>query len=256
LVYRTPQYGHSRVAGMAEKMAWLSIPATIIGVLLTRSGQIDQMRGVMVVAAAAALAVAAIAVAAVAAIEIWKTGRTGLGSILRTGLVAGIVIAYPAYLSYKALTLPRMNDISTDIEDAPVFSRSSAAMSARGGYVPPTLEARKREAQVRAYPLIKPLMLELDPEDAYKQVKEAVIAMKWQIIEDVPPGGRSGQGRIEAVAETRLMRFRDDVTVRIRPAGNETRIDIRSASRVGRHDFGANASRIRRLVEEITSTRE
>jgi uncharacterized protein (DUF1499 family) len=75
-------------------------------------------------------------------------------------------------------------------------------------------------------------------------------------VEEAAPGGRSGQGRIEAVAETRLMRFQDDVTIRIRPSGAGTRIDIRSASRIGRHDFGANAARIRRFVTEITAPRE
>jgi uncharacterized protein (DUF1499 family) len=33
-------------------------------------------------------------------------------------------------------------------------------------------------------------------------------------------------------------------------------VDIRSASRIGRHDFGANAKRIRRLAEEILASRD
>ena len=111
--------------------------------------------------------------------------------------------------------------------------------------------------QLRAYPALRTLVLELDPEDSFRQVKEAVLALKWQIIEEEPPTQRNNQtGRIEAVAETRLMRFRDDVTIRIRRSGEEVRVDIRSASRLGRHDFGTNAARILRLVEEITSTKD
>jgi hypothetical protein len=47
------------------------------------------------------------------------------------------------------------------------------------------------------------------------------------------------------------MGFRDDVVIRVMPLGQGTRIDMRSASRVGTHDFGANASRIRSLFEDI-----
>jgi uncharacterized protein (DUF1499 family) len=41
------------------------------------------------------------------------------------------------------------------------------------------------------------------------------------------------------------------VTIRLRPLAGQTRIDMRSASRVGRHDFGANARRIQRFAQEV-----
>ena len=47
------------------------------------------------------------------------------------------------------------------------------------------------------------------------------------------------------------MGFRDDVSIRIRAAGEGTRVDVRSASRYGMHDFGTNARRIRALLDEI-----
>ena len=56
---------------------------------------------------------------------------------------------------------------------------------------------------------------------------------------------------IEATARSPIMGFRDDVVIRISPMGQGTRIDVRSASRVGTHDLGANASRIRSLLEDI-----
>jgi uncharacterized protein (DUF1499 family) len=96
----------------------------------------------------------------------------------------------------------------------------------------------------------------MEAEEAFKLTQHVVRALRWRVVEEAPPGGRSGQGRIEVIAETRLMRFQDDVTIRIRPSGAGTRIDIRSASRIGRHDFGANAAHIRRFVSEINSSRE
>ncbi len=57
---------------------------------------------------------------------------------------------------------------------------------------------------------------------------------------------------IEAVATSPLMRFRDDVLIRLtRTSEVETRIDIRSASRLGKHDLGANARRVLALIEAI-----
>jgi uncharacterized protein (DUF1499 family) len=256
MAYRMPKLKDSGVAKIAESMAWISIPLMLIGILLTRARLIEPMAGISIVAAAASLAMSAIAVAVVASIEIWNTGRNGLGAVLRASIVAMLVVAYPGYLAVQSLRLPRITDVSTDIEDAPAFSRTPAVMAARQGHHHSALEARQRAAQLRAYPDIRTLQLELDPEDAFRLVKEALGVLKWQIIAEVPPGPRSNQAFIEVIAETRLMRFRDDLVIRIRPAGNETKIDIRSASRVGRHDFGGNASRIRRLIEEITANRE
>ena len=66
-------------------------------------------------------------------------------------------------------------------------------------------------------------------------------------------GGRVGLGRLDAVDRTFLLRLADDITVRIRPRADGARIDVRSASRIGRHDLGANAARIRRFLEELSN---
>ena len=58
-------------------------------------------------------------------------------------------------------------------------------------------------------------------------------------------------GIIEAVARTPILGFRDDVVVRVRPTADGARIDVRSASRYGRHDLGTNAKRVRNLIDDI-----
>jgi len=47
------------------------------------------------------------------------------------------------------------------------------------------------------------------------------------------------------------MGFRDDVVLRVRTTPDGARIDVRSASRYGYHDFGANASRVSALLTDI-----
>ena len=82
-------------------------------------------------------------------------------------------------------------------------------------------------------------------------MQRAVAARGWRVIEQTRPGGRSGVGRIEATDRTLVMGFTDDVTIRVRPLAGQTRIDVRSASRLGRHDFGANARRIQNFAQEV-----
>jgi uncharacterized protein (DUF1499 family) len=84
-------------------------------------------------------------------------------------------------------------------------------------------------------------------------VQKAAGNLGWQVIEAVPPGGRIGTGRLEAVDRTFLLKLPDDITVRLRPRADGTRIDIRSASRFGSHDLGVNAARIRSFLEETSS---
>jgi uncharacterized protein (DUF1499 family) len=61
----------------------------------------------------------------------------------------------------------------------------------------------------------------------------------------------AAQGRIEAIATSLLFGFKDDVVVRIASAPNGTKVDIRSKSRVGRHDIGMNAKRIRAFLAKL-----
>ncbi|MCE2436674.1 MAG: DUF1499 domain-containing protein [Pseudomonadales bacterium] len=71
--------------------------------------------------------------------------------------------------------------------------------------------------------------------------------MGWELIAEDPE-----RGRIEATARTPWFRFKDDVVVRVqeRPEGGSV-VDVRSLSRIGATDFGANAKRVRRFLSEL-----
>ena len=61
------------------------------------------------------------------------------------------------------------------------------------------------------------------------------------------------EGRIEAVARTPIMGFREDVAIRVTPDGDGSRVDIRSASRYFESDLGSNTARILRLTDDINT---
>ena len=88
----------------------------------------------------------------------------------------------------------------------------------------------------------------------YDAALALVTKRKWYIGDARAPTLGRRDGVIEAVARTPIMGFRDDVVIRLIPLGQGTRIDMRSASRFGNHDLGANASRIRSLLEDIDDT--
>jgi len=166
-------------------------------------------------------------------------------------LLAILVLAYPTYLAVQAIRLPVLNDVSTDLDDPPAFSLSRKAMAARKDWVPASVPAAVRQAQAKAYPDVQPILLDLDGDEAYQTVLRAVFARHWTIIEAIPPGGRLGLGHVDAVAHGLIFGFADDIAIRIRPLAGQTRVDVRSVSRVGRHDFGANAQRIEAFTDEL-----
>lgn len=59
------------------------------------------------------------------------------------------------------------------------------------------------------------------------------------------------QGEIRAEAVSRLFQFVDDVQIHVEAKDGTTVVNVRSASRVGRGDFGQNARNIRRFFDEL-----
>ena len=247
------------VAGAAvwsRRSAVFALAVAAMSVALARLAPAEAEAALSVLAAALIIALAAILLGGAALAVIWQTGRRGTGQALGAIALALALLAAPVWLAVAALRLPAINDISTDRADPPQFSRSARALAARANRVPPAASPEAAAAQERGYPFVQPIVLDIEAADAYALVQRAVAARGWQILERVSPGGRAGIGHIEAVDRSILFGFPDDITIRLRPLGGQTRIDIRSASRFGQIDFGANARRIARFAEEVQAQLE
>ena len=242
----------ARTAIWSQRLALFSVGVIVLGILFGRGAVLPPMQGLIVVASGAVLAGVALVLAVAAYVDIWRNGAVGVFRANIGFVVAALVLAAPLWQVARAYTLPAINDVSTDLADPPAFSRARTALAARNGHVPAESSLDTREKQRRAYTDIAPVTLELGPEEAYDLVLEALKELKWQVVDQSAPSARSGLGRVDAIDRTRVFRFSDDITIRIRPLANETRIDIRSASRVGHHDLGANAARIRLFNETLT----
>jgi uncharacterized protein (DUF1499 family) len=243
----------SRAAVWAPRVAWFALAVTLIAVVLIRFQLVELLPGVAALAAGLFLALEAAGLALLAFVRIWREGRRGVGRALWGLVLALLILGYPSWFALRAVTRPQLTDVSTDVEDPPTFSRSRAALEARGGRVPPDMPPDVRRLQRQGYPQIAPLTLDLPADQVYELVRRAAQNRGWQVIESARPGGRIGLGRLEAVDRTFLLRLPDDITVRIRPRADGARIDVRSASRIGQHDLGQNAQRVQRFLEEVAN---
>lgn len=238
----------SRLAIWARRCALFSLIATVLAVLIVRSGLLDLEPALATFGGALLLSVIGMVLALGAFVVIWKDGISGAGYAFTAIGIGLALISYPAYLGYRAYHLPMINDITTDPLDPPRFDML-ARLRPRGTVEYAGLYAA--EQQREAYPDIEPLTVTATAQAAYDATMATIIRRKWRVVVDRPPSAARRDGQIEAVARTAIMGFRDDIVIRVRPSGDGTRIDARSASRYGRHDFGTNAARIRSLLEDV-----
>src|SRR4029078_2077045 len=110
------------------------------------------------------------------------------------------------------------------------------------------------EIQEKAYPDLRPMELERSASEPSETVHEALRRIGWTSVLNEPPGEQPG--RIEATDRTMVMGYTDDVLVRVTGDDTHAFIDVRSVSRYGMHDLGANADRIRALFAELKAALE
>lgn len=142
--------------------------------------------------------------------------------------------------------LPRINDITTDPGDPPVFEYAARDPETRERDY--TYPAGFAEQQRAAYPDLAPIALEAPPDRAFAAALAAVEKLGFDVtLSD------QARGVIEARATSKLFRFVDDVAIRVRPKDGGSIVDVRSKSRDGKGDLGANANRIRAIAAELAA---
>jgi hypothetical protein len=254
----------SRLAIWARRIALFSLAATLIAVIIVRSGALEIVPALSTLAGALMLACVAILLAFGAGIVIWRQGAGGGRQAVTALLIGGALIAYPGYLGVKASRLPAIYDITTDPIDPPQFD-AVARLRPRDANPVTYAGLYTAEQQHAAYSDIEPDNTTASPQDAFAAAMKVITKRKWRVVDARPPQGPMPRaidtrasppnalrdGAIEAVARTPILGFRDDIVVRIRPTIDGARIDVRSASRYGRHDLGTNAKRVRSLIEDI-----
>ena len=182
-------------------------------------------------------ALAAMALAGAAAVAS-ALGRAWRGAALRAAVLP-LLVALVAMASTTGRERWPYNDVTTDLANPPAFVAGPAA----GADYPRGFESAQREY----FPDLEGIVVPVPPREALRRVVETARTMPdWTEVRVREP-----DGVVQAVAVSRIFRFRDDIVVRVRPDGGGSRVDVRSRSRVGRSDLGANAERIRAFLSRL-----
>jgi uncharacterized protein (DUF1499 family) len=192
---------------------------------------------------AAYLGIAAVALA-VLALALGRR-RALVAAIL--ALVLGALAAFlPWSWRREARGYPPIHDVTTDVANPPAFV-AVLPLRADAPNPPEYLGDSVAALQREAYPDIAPLMMAMPVDSAFSLAAAVAREMSgWRLVDQ-----DRREGRIEATATTPWFGFRDDVVIRVTSASGIARVDVRSKSRVGRGDVGANANRIRAYLERL-----
>ena len=193
-------------------------------------------------------------------------------------LVAGLSFGRVAAFGGEAARLPPIHDVQTDwynpiqpsglllaartetdamnaIEDAPVVPDYAEARwpGTPGRLVSELQEEAEFDPAVQEdrvdapYPKLESLVTQAPPEAAFEAILMVVKERGWAVVT-----ADADSGRIEATETSFWFDFKDDIMIRIQPTETGgSRIDVRSTSRVGLSDLGANAKRVRNLLDDI-----
>lgn len=189
-----------------------------------------------------------------------KAPRRGWRSALIAVLIPALGLGYLAWARDQSADIPPIHDVSTRPDDPPLFSPTLLAQRAESPDTNPVVSLTVPVSTLKkyqgprfaelgdrtlgqigaeAYPSVRPLTTIAKPAVAFAAVLEEARAQGWAIVTE-----DTGARTLNATATTFWFGFKDDVAVRVRAEGTGSVIDVRSTSRVGLGDLGANAARI------------
>jgi uncharacterized protein (DUF1499 family) len=174
---------------------------------------------------------------------------SALGLVFAIVIIGGI-----AFLLKQIAGVPSIHDISTNLVDVPQFTKAQLVRSTGDNSL--VFSEQVAHQQQAAYPQLKTLFITSSIDAALKKSTDIAQQLGWQVhFTD------ETSGLIEATYTSALFGFVDDIVIRVQHADGldvrvgeiadevktkfRVQIDLRSASRVGESDLGANAQRIK-----------
>lgn len=240
---------HKPLSRLALGVLAFAILVTVIGVMAgfgSRWGLWNFRTGFSMLRWAAYGGILTIALGAVALYRARPNGpRRGLAAAAAALLLGLLVVGVPWLNQRAAAGAPPIHDITTDTENPPPF----VAVAPLRADAPNPVEYGGEETAVqqrRAFPEIRPVILDLPADRAFQRALDAAAAQGWEIVDANP-----ADGRIEATDRTFWFGFYDDVVIRLTPLDGRTVLDVRSKSRIGRGDMGTNARRVREYIAGV-----
>jgi uncharacterized protein (DUF1499 family) len=243
----------SSLASWARNLAVFAVVAVAVSIIVVRFGFLEPKPALVTFFGGLAIAALSILFGLAGFAAIWQNGSRGMARILLAFLIDGMILAYPAYLGLQYRKLPAIHDVTTDPIDPPRFDALARLRAGEGANTAVYAGLYSAEQQRHFYPDIEPIELEIPVDRAYAIALQLVNKRKWLVIDERAPQPPRRIGRIEAVARTPIMGFREDVSIRVAPDGDDSRVDIRSASRYFDSDLGSNAARVTKFIDDLNT---
>ncbi|MFT4571870.1 MAG: hypothetical protein ACI8TX_000101 [Hyphomicrobiaceae bacterium] len=240
----------SRSAQISASAGNAAVVFSLFGVVLAYTAVVSPMVGFILLALGLLNAVVGVLAGIVGLAGTRASMGVGGRSQALRGFGLSVLVILAAIVPASAANgLPRINDITTDFENPPVFIAATELKPNVGRDMAYPGESFARQ-QLPGYPDLGALVVPLAKNEAMDAVVAAIGALeRSKIIAD-----DRATGRIEATQTSLVFHFVDDVVVRVEETENGSRINIRSKSRDGKGDLGANAKRIRAIFSAVLAS--
>jgi uncharacterized protein (DUF1499 family) len=233
------------MGGLLKKCSYLALLGFPLSVLGTRLGLFDFRVGFVGVRYTVYLSIAVFVLGLIIAFWHRKSKPISSKSALWAVLISAIPLLGIGSQMMTAKSVPPIHNISTDIVNPPKFAKIAEIRAAEDNPLAYDIDLLAK-VQQDAYPGVKTILSQMNTEEAI--ARSAAIAQKlgWELVsQDVQ------SGVLEATETTMLWGFKDDVVIRITAQAEGVAIDLRSVSRVGQSDLGANARRIEAFISHF-----
>ncbi len=163
----------------------------------------------------------------------------------------------PLKMRALAAANPVIHDITTDFDDPPMIVTAAGEPRSNppeylGDDAVRGTDLTVSESQRLAFPDIAPIETTLSVEDAAVRARDVIQEMGMKLLSDGPI--ENGGWRVEAAYTSTWFGFIDDFVVRVTPAEGGSVVNVRSKSRVGGSDLGANAERVRAFTKKFKAS--
>ena len=245
----------SSLATWARNLAVFSLVAVLVSIVIVRFGFLEVKPALATFFGALACAGLPSWSGFAAFAAIWQNGSRGMGRILLAFLIDVVVLAYPAYLGLQYRKLPPIHDITTDPIDPPRFEALARLRTGDGanprsmpGSIPPSSSGW-------------PIPISRPSNSRSRRRGPMRSRSRWSTSANGAWSTSARRNRAATAASRRSRKrrswdFARTSSIRIKPDGEGSRVDIRSSSRYFESDLGSNAARVAKLIEDINTRRD
>ncbi|MBX3596997.1 MAG: DUF1499 domain-containing protein [Rhizobiaceae bacterium] len=236
-------------APWGRRLAVLALAVVLVAVAAHWLALLETPAFFWSVVTAVGMSVAAILLGAVALPRVWYYGYRGGPDIVKAFVLGTLVLAPAGFAVFLALTTPKLSDVSTDLEEPPLFVEAGQIREPGANALTAPDEAA-RALQAAEYPEVTGRRYDVPIETVRSAVETTMKERGWHIL---GPNiiGTGSRFNIETQVYSPVLALPSDVVVRMVEEGDSTFVDMRAAFRYGDRDFGINAELVSSFLKDL-----